>query len=794
MTFVQTNEGFSQSGNRALRLGEEPGHVSVPHSSDFQSSKFTFEGWFKRSSIPAFDGLNGVFNKGGASGDFKFWVNGPGFPQGLCFAGNDENGEFFVCTPTSIVWPNLWNHFAVTYDSMVARIYLDGKLVAADTGFVDISKMTSPLLMGEYISQFYGDMDNVRFWNVARTDQEIRTAMHQDLAGDEPGLIGYWQFNESSDSIVRDKTQHGNHGQIIGTAEFVPSYAPGAYVPPPRPKGFRGWGDDSGATLKWLADSSANIVGYTVYRSQSIDFDFSPADSIAFVAFPATEYVDTGLANGKRYYYRLRSLDKNGNYSRTTRSLVAKTNVIYDDYITAVAYYPWYHTQNHWRHPDRGKLTLRDHLIPSQLPMLGLYISRDPTVIQKHIEWSEQYGIDVWAVSWWGDLQPFTTRAFRDYVAPQLLGHNVKYCIFLEFLIHPDKDNLPTELGEREINLLIDYFTQLANEHFGHPNYFTFNGKPVVILYSTFNYFGDLDGAFARVREAVRNLGYEVYLIGDEIGYSLGEPPVPDHMVFLDAITWYVRHLGPGENGYPAESGFLLGFADDFNRKALIAETLGIAVVPNVLPGINARGIWTEEGLLSGYSPILARQVEPDASNTSTFEEEIRIMRNFVDPELKLIWITSWNEWYEDTQIEPTMVAPPTNTDDSQTGNLYTGGHTYEGYDTKFLEVVQRLLGGGLTAVEETADLLPTEFKLLQNYPNPFNPSTTISYQLPKSSKVNLSVYNVIGQLVETLVSERQDAGFYSVLWNTTGVPSGVYFYKIDAGEYMETKKSLILK
>ena len=88
----------------------------------------------------------------------------------------------------------------------------------------------------------------------------------------------------------------------------------------------------------------------------------------------------------------------------------------------------------------------------------------------------------------------------------------------------------------------------------------------------------------------------------------------------------------------------------------------------------------------------------------------------------------------------------------------------------------------------------PTEFSFSQNYPNPFNPITTIPYSLPKSAMVSLSIYNIAGQLVETLVHERKNAGFYSVQWNAGNVGSGLYFYRIEAGEYKETKKCLILK
>lgn len=97
-------------------------------------------------------------------------------------------------------------------------------------------------------------------------------------------------------------------------------------------------------------------------------------------------------------------------------------------------------------------------------------------------------------------------------------------------------------------------------------------------------------------------------------------------------------------------------------------------------------------------------------------------------------------------------------------------------------------------AVDIPEEPIPTSFSMSQNYPNPFNPTTTISYQLPISQFVNLSIYNIQGLLIETLVNDYKKAGIYSLKWNAKNVGSGLYFYRIEAGEYTETKKCLILK
>ncbi len=88
----------------------------------------------------------------------------------------------------------------------------------------------------------------------------------------------------------------------------------------------------------------------------------------------------------------------------------------------------------------------------------------------------------------------------------------------------------------------------------------------------------------------------------------------------------------------------------------------------------------------------------------------------------------------------------------------------------------------------------PLKFSLSQNYPNPFNPATTIQYAIPKTAKVVLKIYDITGKLIETLVNQTQVAGEYSINWQAKNLPSGNYFYKLQAGEFSQTQKLTLLK
>jgi ligand-binding sensor domain-containing protein len=98
------------------------------------------------------------------------------------------------------------------------------------------------------------------------------------------------------------------------------------------------------------------------------------------------------------------------------------------------------------------------------------------------------------------------------------------------------------------------------------------------------------------------------------------------------------------------------------------------------------------------------------------------------------------------------------------------------------------------TSVSKTRDKNPQDFVIQQNYPNPFNSTTTIEFSLPKNLAVSLKIYDVLGHEITTLVSEKLNSGSYMKTWNASNIPSGVYFYRLQAGPYMETKKLILLK
>jgi hypothetical protein len=133
--------------------------------------------------------------------------------------------------------------------------------------------------------------------------------------------------------------------------------------------------------------------------------------------------------------------------------------------------------------------------------------------------------------------------------------------------------------------------------------------------------------------------------------------------------------------------------------------------------------------------------------------------------------------------------------DDGTQNDLYPGTPLYSSVFLTMTTTPASLITG---VAENTADI-PTEFSLKQNYPNPFNPTTVISYRLPAFSSVKLTVYNVLGHRIKTLVNSFQNAGEHSLVWDATDernnpISSGIYFYKFETNDHILQKKMILLR
>jgi ligand-binding sensor domain-containing protein len=171
-----------------------------------------------------------------------------------------------------------------------------------------------------------------------------------------------------------------------------------------------------------------------------------------------------------------------------------------------------------------------------------------------------------------------------------------------------------------------------------------------------------------------------------------------------------------------------------------------------------------------------------EVSGTTLFEAAS--FRNFVNPTYDGVYLSndSGKTWLPasaglvDSNVYSLAV---------HNGSLFAGTSTMGVWKRPLSEI---------TSVCKPRPAVPKEFGLSQNHPNPFNPKTVISYQLPVISKVSLKVYDILGRTVATLVDREKAAGSYSVAFDASKLSSGVYFYRLEAGTYGETRKLILLK
>ncbi len=236
------------------------------------------------------------------------------------------------------------------------------------------------------------------------------------------------------------------------------------------------------------------------------------------------------------------------------------------------------------------------------------------------------------------------------------------------------------------------------------------------------------------------------------------------------------------------------------------------------IPAVGATQKVFPIGTLSGYAPVwITNSGTADTFSVSSNFDTGSVMRGRGRVDLKWHITESspgkgnctlqlgWMASAEDTIFAANRAADARMffmTDSTDTGEAGTGS-----YATQLTTQPYWVSRGGittfgsfgvgdftLTSVVPGHAGTPYEFQLYQNYPNPFNPTTTISYQLPAAGYVALKVYDVLGRCVRTLVSEKQNAGIYTIGFDASNLSSGVYLYRLSAGRFSSTKKLILVK
>ena len=357
--------------------------------------------------------------------------------------------------------------------------------------------------------------------------------------------------------------------------------------------------------------------------------------------------------------------------------------------------------------------SLRQQLVPSQEPPFALIDSNRTSTATHDIANAHKAGIDFFAIDWWPYDPAFSGRnyltadaAMKEFLAAPDL-REMKFAMFYEtWNLGFDGGNESTPNSvQAELHFDSDMLA-LAKAYFATPSYLHIEGRPVVYLYLTRTLTGDVAGMIGGARTYLEQHGYaDPFFIGDEVYWRVTpQIQAPNAPVFtglpqlgridqFDAVTSYTLYDGDTQpafapvadsSGYPGTTKIA---QDQRYLLTVYRDATGgrVPVVPDVSPGFNDRGY-----RLATNHPAEPRQWLPGAAPTSTLDHLFRCVAiPELDPALPLMMVTSWDDWNEDTGVEP-IGGTPTRVDDSPSGDVYTQGYTYGGEGQATLRTLRR--------------------------------------------------------------------------------------------------------
>jgi hypothetical protein len=373
-----------------------------------------------------------------------------------------------------------------------------------------------------------------------------------------------------------------------------------------------------------------------------------------------------------------------------TTSVSLKVTPKPSPYLVAASYYPWYIDElgpNHtWDYLECAYGSLRQELVPQELPMLGQYNSRDQNVVTQQIAWSSAAGLNVWALEWAPpELAPIDD-VIRNVVLQNPHIGDMHFAIFYDYAVQYGSD---FNITPAKINKIAVDFSYMAKTYFSHPSYLKVEqGRPVVFFYLTraLNPLSSVQQMAAGIRKAASDAGFNIFIIADE--YYAGNPPDPAHISLWDGIFGYDVYVGHA--GYSDDNGYLTLHSTMYDEYTAVTQQLGVEFVGSLMPGFNNRA--TRRVCMD--IPALARRTSATAPEGSMFRSFLRdvVLPHLRTSKLKMMHITSFNEWREDSEIEPTVITGSTTRDTSATGTQYTQGLIYQGYGTTYLDILREEL------------------------------------------------------------------------------------------------------
>ncbi len=417
-----------------------------------------------------------------------------------------------------------------------------------------------------------------------------------------------------------------------------------------------------------------------------------------------------------------------------------------------------------------------------------LFSAQNRTTVSRHFKWMADYGIDGVFI------QRFATEVMNNGPGLRQFNNVLANCIAAAhkygrtFAVMYDLSGL--QAGQWQ-EVLADFRTQIVDKNILNDScYLHHNGKPVVAVWG----IGFNDGRQYTLTECLQLIdslksnplyGGNTVMIGVPTGWrtlnndALNNDTLTTIALQSDIISpWFVGRYG--------DSSSVTGFANtNVEPDVNWCKNNNKDYLPVAFPGFS----WHNMNLTSALDQI------PRLGGNFLWTQYY----NFIRVGATMIYQAMFDEINEGTAIFKCTNDPPVGA---------SSFVTYEGLPSdQYLWLVgqgDRMLNNEIplsttfptrvTGVNKQGTELPRQFRLEQNYPNPFNPSTTINYSVPKSCLVTIKVYDVMGREISTLINAQKPAGNYSIKFNASHFATGIYFYRMQAGDFIATKKLVLLK
>jgi len=471
--------------------------------------------------------------------------------------------------------------------------------------------------------------------------------------------------------------------------------------------------------------------------------------------------------------------------------------------LSVSGYWGWHWTMNHFNPnniDDEGHREIASHYYP----LTGPYDSQDDDILEYQVLLMKLSGIDGVAVDWYG-IEDFYDYAINNQSTHALFNY-IKLAELSFSICYEDQTiGHMVDGGHLNINDVYthgqDVMLYMQDNWFTDDAYLKLSGQPVLLTFGPQYYHSsnEWDTLFS-----VLDVEPAFFTLNDQLG-----------PVAVGAFPWPPMWASVG--GVLSEAA-LNNYLSNFYQTAQSWEYLCASAFPAFYD------IYQEAGLGFSYGYL-------DPQNGETFRNTLyTALEN--DPEI--IQIVTWNDYGEGTIVEPTeefgyqyleiiqdvkrdsidTTFPYTYSDLEIPLQLFelrkffaTDNEVNLLLDSVFALIVADDLVEAVTIIDSLNTVagidknvnIPSKLTLNQNFPNPFNPVTTIQYQLPERSDVQITIFDLLGREVTMLVSETQEAGYKAVQWDAINdqgqqVGAGLYFFQIKAGSFVQTKKMILLK